>query len=84
VYRNLDRMVQLGTVRKLTVLGDSRTRYELTGDGHHHHVVCRNCSRVVQFDLCPLDGFVRRLEEQTGFRFDDHTLEVSGLCADCR
>ena len=84
VYRNLDRMATTGEARRLTVLGDKRARYELAGNGHHHHVVCRSCNRVEPFDACPLDRHVETLEKQTGYTFDDHTLEISGLCADCR
>ena len=84
VYRNLDRLTRSGVVRRVTVGSEGRARFELARRNHHHHVVCSNCSRVVRFDLCPLDGFVKSLQDQTGFRFDDHTLEISGLCQDCR
>jgi Fur family ferric uptake transcriptional regulator len=82
VYRNLDRLAEVGKIRKLE-LGDKQKRYdgELAG---HHHARCAGCGRLVDVpadavpeldpDACSVDGF-----RITGFR-----LELLGLCSRCR
>jgi len=53
VYRTLELLVQLQLVYKFD-FGDRRSRYELNGeiedkDRHHHHLVCTNCQRVIDY-----------------------------------
>ena len=57
--------------------------YRLCTDGHHHHLVCRECHRVVELHDCGLDEWVSRLAAQHGFARPEHHLEIDGVCADC-
>ena len=83
VYRTLDVLCDLGLLRPV-YQGTGAAHYVLMHDGHHHHVVCSQCERVVEFEQCALGD----LEELIGRRFDfqvqGHLLEFYGLCADCR
>jgi Fur family ferric uptake transcriptional regulator len=78
VYRTLDLLSEIGSVRRLD-LGDG-PRYELAED-HHHHLICESCGGVSEFERCPLD--LRRLKG-VDFEVNSHTLEIYGRCADCR
>jgi Fur family transcriptional regulator, ferric uptake regulator len=57
--------------------------YRLCTDGHHHHLVCRECHRVVELHDCGLDEWVSGLAAQHGFARPEHHLEIDGVCADC-
>lgn len=57
--------------------------YRLCGAGHHHHLVCDACHRVVELGGCDLDGWLAALAGQHGFTVSAHTVEVTGTCADC-
>ena len=52
VYRTLEILVDVGFVQKFD-FGDGRARYELAesekGENHHHHLVCTNCNRVIDY-----------------------------------
>ncbi|MFO7637963.1 MAG: Fur family transcriptional regulator [bacterium] len=51
---------------------------------HHHHIVCTHCGRVDVVE-CGFPARQRRgIEQRTGFRVSGHTMQVSGLCPDCR
>ena len=51
---------------------------------HHHHVICSRCGRTTEIDDAGLRPVVRDVARQTGFRVDDHRLELFGLCPACQ
>ena len=51
---------------------------------HHHHLICSNCGKVVDFPSCELEEAQQSLSKQTGFRIDGHLLEFIGLCQACQ
>jgi Fe2+ or Zn2+ uptake regulation protein len=81
VYATLDLLADLGFARRVTaaprlVLYDPRT-------DDHHHLVCRGCGRVDDFET-PLDGGAAlRSARRRGFRAEHVELVVSGLCESC-
>jgi len=80
IYRTLDLLWEIGAVRRLD-LGDG-SRYELAAD-HHHHLICEECGRVVEFEECPID--VGTLPTpRDGFEISSHSVEIYGRCAGCR
>ncbi|MGH3034381.1 MAG: Fur family transcriptional regulator [Gaiellaceae bacterium] len=58
--------------------------YRLCGEGHHHHLVCSRCHRVVEIAECELDPWLQRVSADHGFVPTGHRLEVAGLCGECR
>ena len=84
VYRTLSLLSSLGYVRRIHLEGGCNG-YARADLAHGHHLVCRSCQQVIEFpgseDLTPL---VERIEDQTGFRVEDHMLELLGLCPNCQ
>lgn len=83
VYRTLDLLCDLGLIRPV-YQGTGAAHYILMQDGHHHHLICIGCGRVVEFDECALDETHKRIALRFGFEVKGHLLELYGLCADCR
>jgi len=95
VYRTLDLLLSLGLVRKLHLAEGCHT-YALSLAGgqnetrgnephnHGHHIICQRCNRAVEFNGCDLDAVVTAVEAQTGFRVEEHWLEMFGVCPACR
>ena len=82
VYRQLNALVESG--RADTVRLDGQQLYRLCGDdGHHHHLVCTSCGKTVEIDP-PSEDWLRGIAEKHGFTIESHTVEVFGLCSDCR
>lgn len=83
VYRELSFLLEKGYVREIS-LGERKKRYELTSEGHHHHLVCVRCERVEDI---PLENELRHTEDSIhrdrGFHVQSHSLEFFGLCARC-
>lgn len=83
VYRTLDVLCDLGLLRPV-YQGTGAAHYVLLHNGHHHHLVCSHCGRVVEFDQCALDELEQAVARRLGFLVQGHLLELYGLCADCR
>jgi Fur family ferric uptake transcriptional regulator len=56
----------------------------LSGNRHHHHLICSGCGTVVQFEECNVDALLTDLGRRTSFRISGHWLEVFGTCAACQ
>jgi len=84
VYRTLDVLMDLALVRKVYGL-DGCHGYVLASPGHHHHLVCRECDRAVEFSGAEdLSNLTKRIQKETGFTVEDHLLQLYGLCPDCQ
>lgn len=82
VYRTLALLDERGVIDSLSHHAHERC-YRLCKDVHHHHLVCEGCHRVVELDECGLEGWVDEVAGRHGFSAGEHSLEISGLCADC-
>jgi Fur family transcriptional regulator, ferric uptake regulator len=83
VYRTLAILSSNGVVDALAHR-PGELCYRLCSEGHHHHLVCDECHRVVELDDCDLDDWLERLAVEHKFAISAHTVEVTGICADCR
>lgn len=83
IFRTLDVLAELRAVERLD-LPTGEHAYVACEPAHHHHVVCSNCGRSNDADDTGLRAVVRDIERQTGFRIDDHRLELFGLCPVCQ
>ena len=83
VYRTLDLLCEIGLLRPVHQ-GPGAARYVLMQDGHHHHLVCSDCQRVIEFDECAVGELAEMVSRRYGFTVEGHLLEFYGRCADCR
>lgn len=84
VYRTLDILMELAMVRKVHS-PDGCHGYVLASPGHHHHLICRECDRAVEFSGGEdLSSLVSRIQKETGFTIDGHMLQLYGLCPECQ
>jgi len=82
VFRTLEVLEAIGAVERLD-LPSGEHAYVGCEPAHHHHIVCSRCGRTVEIDDAGLRPVVREVGRQTGFRVDDHRLELFGLCPVC-
>jgi Fur family ferric uptake transcriptional regulator len=83
VYRTLALLSESGVIDALAHRPGEMC-YRLCDEGHHHHLLCSRCHRVVELADCELDPWLDRVANDHGFVATDHRLEVTGVCADCR
>ena len=82
IFRTLEVLSELGIVERLD-LPSGEHAYVVCEPAHHHHVVCSHCGRTVEIEDAGLRTVVRRIARRTGFRVDEHRLELFGVCAAC-
>jgi Fur family transcriptional regulator, ferric uptake regulator len=83
VYRSVEMLVQMGLLHRIE-LADGTHHYRVCRGGHHHHLTCTQCQRVVDIDLCLPKEQLHALSIQTGFALAGHALTLFGECAQCR
>lgn len=83
VYRTLELLEQAGLIRKVR-LGKSHAHYErvLTREDHGH-LICRNCGRVIEFELGRMGSALARMAEGEGFVLEKVQVQGTGLCREC-
>lgn len=84
VFRTLDLLTRLNIIRPTYIGTSSTPSYVLMADGHHHHIVCITCNRVIEFDDCGLQELRQTLEARYKMHLVGHLLEFYGECADCQ
>jgi Fe2+ or Zn2+ uptake regulation protein len=62
---------------------DGATVYEIARHTPHHHIVCRSCGHVQEFDDYHFHDLLRHLKEAFGFRANIDHLTIPGLCREC-
>lgn len=80
VYRDLNTLVEIGKVRRVSIPGEAdRFDGEL---GTHQHLFCRKCHRVISLPISAeaLENMVMSCPD---IKVENYTLTVFGLCADC-
>ena len=82
VYRGLRLLVETGQVCRV-LLEDHDLRYQLSHQGHHHHLLCGICGASTNLEGCHAEDLLREAAAAAGFRMSGHWLEVYGQCGDC-
>jgi Fe2+ or Zn2+ uptake regulation protein len=91
LYRNLAVLEDVGVVQRVTTPG-THDRFELSealSGGHHHHLTCTSCGVVIDVDADPdveraVAAETRRVAAELDAVITGHSLELYGLCHDCR
>jgi Fur family transcriptional regulator, ferric uptake regulator len=85
IYRSMHLLEEMGMVQRFD-FGDGSTRFELVAQthDHHHHLVCRSCSRVVEITDCFAPDLEDKIAKQAGFKSISHRLEFFGVCPKCQ
>jgi Fur family transcriptional regulator, ferric uptake regulator len=84
VYRTLELLNTLDLVCQVHAPDGSRSYMMRRPTEHHHHLVCSQCGKAVDFTDCDLNKLENNLAEKTGFTIAGHLLELYGICSECR
>ena len=82
VYRTLEILSEGGAVERVHGLNHCEA-FVVSGQHHSHTIVCSNCGSASELIDCGCDELVAAAARQTGFRIEDHVIQLSGLCRDC-
>jgi Fur family ferric uptake transcriptional regulator len=84
VYRHLALLTDDGQLDALQTADGELVYRRCHSEQHHHHVVCRRCGRGSEVELPDLERWAESTASALGYTDVTHTVEIFGLCADCR
>jgi len=82
VYDALNAMSEHGIVRRIQPAG-SPARFEHRVD-NHHHLVCRECSSLIDVDCAVGKAPCLNVEHDHGYEIDEAEVIYWGICPDCQ
>jgi Fur family ferric uptake transcriptional regulator len=82
VYRTLGVLKEMRLVAE-TDMGTGDNAYEWIRPKRHHHLICRNCDRVISIDHTCLEELGAHLLEEHDFLADLDHFAIFGLCRQC-
>lgn len=83
VYRTLELLEKLELVTQ-TDLGGGRVRYHPAAKGHHHHLICQRCGKVIDVDESVLVPLQDALLQECHFVADLKHVGIFGHCVNCK
>lgn len=81
VYRNLNLLVELGEIQKLTC-GDGKDHFD-ADTSPHYHFVCQSCGAVHDLSLPQFVDLDQQAQACIDGRIDSHAIYFYGTCNDC-
>ncbi len=83
VYRTLSSLHELHIINK-EIDKDGRALYMIVKNDHKHVLICTKCGKKIYLKECPYTEINKQIEETTGFKIEDHNIELYGLCSTCK
>ncbi|HEX5594217.1 MAG TPA: Fur family transcriptional regulator [Solirubrobacterales bacterium] len=83
VYRTLEQLEQLELVHRVDVGGEVVAFERNDPGGHHHHMVCVRCGRLVPFSDPALERAIEGIGERAEFEITAHDVLLRGVCPRC-
>lgn len=82
IYNNLNALVEHGIVREIKPKGQS-SLYETKVGDNHHHIICRNCQKVMDTDCHAFAPCLSPMNNH-GFVIDEAEVTFWGICPTCQ
>ena len=83
VYDALNTLSRHAILRKIEPAGSSM-RFEIHTQDNHHHLICRDCSEIVDV-ACSVGAMpCAEPDDARGFVVDEAEVTYWGVCANCR
>lgn len=82
IYDVLHALTEKGLLRMVEPAG-SLPLYELANHDNHHHLVCRQCQKIIDIDCVIGSAPCLKPSDDHGFVLDEAEVTFWGLCSDC-
>lgn len=82
VYRNLNQLASIGTIKKIEGLEQS-VHYD-HNTHEHYHFICDKCKKVYDVTAEIAPGIEIKTHTKTGFTILGHEITFHGICKECQ
>lgn len=83
IYRTLSLLENESIVTSLS-FGSQGKKYELGAKEHHDHMICVECGSITEFVDAEIEKRQHRIADKFGFKMQDHSMQIYGICAECQ
>jgi len=81
VYNNLKFLIKHDIVKMVNIKGVSRFETQIRS---HHHIICKKCSKIEDFESESLNQFaIDLIRGKTNFKIEQTSMNFLGLCEKC-
>lgn len=84
VFRTLELLTELAIIRPTYLRPGTPHYIVMPEDGHHAHIICPKCQRVIEIDECEIEGLLEEIVARHNVKISGHLLELYGECEHCR
>ena len=81
IYRNVQQFLKLDIVESM-MDDNGINRYILFHGSHHHHLICNECGKIIQFPCS--HKFWAEIAKENNFKESSHKIEIYGTCSKCQ
>lgn len=83
IYRSLDFLLEHGLIHRIASLNAYIGCNHPGGDHAPRFFICNRCGEAAEVEGTVIDDAINRDAQRLGFRIDQQTVEVAGVCAQC-
>ncbi|MCR5787003.1 MAG: transcriptional repressor [Acholeplasmatales bacterium] len=83
VYRTLNAFYEQSIVYK-EIDKDGKALFMILREKHKHVLICTKCGKKIFLKECPYKNIDNEILKETGFKIENHNIEIYGLCQDCQ
>jgi len=84
LFRALDLFMSLGILERIDLPTGEHAYVACRPDQHHHHLVCSSCGVTIEIDDRGIRAITKKVARRTGYRIEQHRVELFGTCPACR
>ena len=84
IYRAVPLFMESGIIKEILYCRGKASYEKVFGYGHHDHLVCLKCGRIIEFKDDKIEGLQNRVCKRYGFKPVEHRLGIRGYCKRCR
>ena len=84
IFRLIEKLEKLKVLDRIDFADGTHCFRICSCDGHHHHLTCTECHRIIELESCILEEQIMAIEKQANFEINGHSLTFFGRCQDCK
>lgn len=81
VYRNLNLLVELGEIQRLSC-GDGTDHFDYDTSPHYHYV-CKQCGSIIDLPMNTAKKLEEEAKKHVNGTVEEHTVFFYGTCSEC-
>ncbi len=83
VYRTLGFLEESNLISSISFGVDGK-KYENNSKEHHDHLICQECSKILEFVDDEIETRQRAIAAEHNFLIKSHSMQIFGICEECQ